>query len=187
MRLKPNSAGLLMAAVALLGGCATKPPASCSGLGPVTFAVSDTADGTRTATPVYPEREDRIARLTCETDRGDQAAARELASMYETGVDVPRDEARAAALYGRAAATVASVTQVYAPPVRLGGSGSVMILPNPGATRGNPEAQYRLARMYLDGRGVSVDPERARSLLAQAADQNHAAAGEMLLRLSAPR
>ena len=187
MRLKHNSAGLLMAVVALLGGCATKLPTSCSGLGPVTFAVTYTADGTRIATPVYPEGEDRIARLTCEADRGDQAAARELALMYEKGINVPRDEVRAAALYGRAAATMAAVTQVYAPPVRLGGSGSVMILPNPGATRGDPEAQYRLARMYLDGRGVSVDPDRARSLLTQAAGQNHAAAGKMLLRLSAPR
>jgi TPR repeat protein len=179
MRRDRNSALILLAA-GLVAGCATRPPPSCAGLEPVRALVTKSPDGTRTFTPVYPPGEDRIARLNCEADRGDTAAARELAERYERGIGVPPDQIRAAALYSRAAAEVPGFTQVYAPPVTLGGSGSVLVLPNPNATRGDAEAQYRLARMYLEGRGVEKDEARAARLFAMAARQDHVPAAEAL-------
>ena len=44
------------------------------------------------------------------------------------------------------------------------------------AKKGNTEAQYLLASLYLNGLGVSVDLPRARALLEQAAGQKHARA-----------
>jgi hypothetical protein len=142
-------------------------------------------DGTRTFTPAYSPGEDPIARLTCEADRGNAVAARALAERYEQGIGVAPDQARAAALYARAAAEVPVFTQVYAPPVTLGGAGSVLVLPNPAGTRGDAEAQYRLGRMYLEGRGVAQDQGRAIRLFAMAANQKHLAAAEALRLLHA--
>ncbi len=45
---------------------------------------------------------------------------------------------------------------------------------------GNPNAQYNLARMYLDGIGVTKDPAQAARWLNLAADKNHAPAQALL-------
>jgi ankyrin repeat protein len=45
---------------------------------------------------------------------------------------------------------------------------------------GNPDAQYLLGLMYLNGVGVVPDPRRARGLLRAAADHDHAAAAYVL-------
>lgn len=174
-----SSAAVLLTA-SLVAGCATRPPPSCAGLEPVRAIVTQAPDGSRTFTPVYPPGEDPTARLTCEADRGNAVAARALAERYEQGIGVAPDQARAATLYARAAAEVPAFTQVYAPPVTLGGAGSVLVLPNPAGTKGDAEAQYRLARMYLEGRGVEQDQARAMRLFAMAARQNHLAATEAL-------
>jgi TPR repeat protein len=179
MRRDRNSAVVLLTA-SLVAGCATRPPPSCAGLEPVRAIVTQAPDGTRTFTPIYPPGEDPIARLTCEADRGNAVAARALAERYEQGIGVAPDQARAAALYARAAAEVPAFTQVYAPPVTLGGAGSVLVLPNPAGTRGDAEAQYRLGRMYLEGRGVAQDQARAIRLFAMAANQQHPAAADAL-------
>jgi TPR repeat protein len=179
MRPDRSSTAVLLAAC-LAAGCATRQPPSCAGLKPMRAIVSQASDGTRTFTPVYPPDEDPIARLTCEAERGNAVAARKLAERYEQGIGVTPDQARAAAFYARAAAELPAFTQVYAPPVTLGGAGSVLLLPNPAGTRGDAEAQYRLGRMYLEGRGVAQDQARAIRLLALAANQKHPAATEAL-------
>ncbi len=51
------------------------------------------------------------------------------------------------------------------------------------AQRGNPEAQYNLGVMYLYGRGVAADADRARRWLRRAAASGHAQAAYSLGRL----
>lgn len=178
---------LALAALLVGGGCATWPPPSCAGLAPVDYRLVAIDGGGKRAEPVYPRAEDRIARLRCEADRGVSNAATDLARRYETGDGVAVDLARAAELYARAATPVPAFTHIYAPPVRLGGRGQVLILPNASGTPGDPEAQYRLARLYLDGRGVDRSPERGRRLLERAAGQNYRPALEALSLLGPAR
>ncbi len=45
---------------------------------------------------------------------------------------------------------------------------------------GNPDAQYDLARMYLDGVGITKDPAQAARWLHLAAEKNHAEAQALL-------
>jgi TPR repeat protein len=52
---------------------------------------------------------------------------------------------------------------------------------------GSVDARYDLAKRYLDGRGVEIDENRARTLLNEAAAQGHADAGKLLAQLDAPR
>lgn len=184
MRRGYNS-GILVLTTGLMASCATSKPPSCEGLGTVHVVTSEVPDGTPSFAVANVPGEDRIARLTCESDRGSAIAARELAYRYEMGIGVAANQERAAQLYARAAAEVPAFTQVYAPPVTLGGRGSVVLIPNPAGTRGDAEAQYRLARMYLEGRGVVPDQARAMRLLGMAARQNHPAAAEALRSLQA--
>ncbi|WP_373988058.1 TonB family protein [Duganella sp. BuS-21] len=52
-----------------------------------------------------------------------------------------------------------------------------------GAERGDPEAQFKLALIYLNSQGVTQDLAEARKWLHKAASQNHAAAQLALARL----
>ncbi len=54
----------------------------------------------------------------------------ELARALEIGSGVVRDDSRAAALYEKAAQGRPTFTSNYSPPVRLGGAGQVMMIPN---------------------------------------------------------
>ena len=137
----------------------------------MSYQVRISPTGQKFADPVFRDSEDRIARLQCEADRGARWAQTELGRRYENGDGVAQSDARAAVLFSLAASTAPTTTQVYAPPVTLGGRGQVLILPNPNASSGDPEAQYRLGRMYIDGRGVPQSVARGEKLLAQAAAQ----------------
>lgn len=88
----------------------------------------------------------------------------ELARAYETGTGVVQDVTRAASLYEQAAQDRPKYTSVYSPPVRLGGSGQMLLLPNLDGGPGDAEAKYRLGRMLIDGRGVARDKARGRVL-----------------------
>ena len=48
------------------------------------------------------------------------------------------------------------------------------------AVRGEPQAQYELALLYLRGAGVAHDPNEARRWLRLAAQQGHAAAVSLM-------
>lgn len=108
--------------------------------------------------------------LTCQAERGDKSAQLRLGIAYETGDGVPLDLAHAAGLYRAAAAPVSGATFIYSPPV---GKAPGQVIPiRTGADQpGLAEAQYRLAQMYRDGRGVRKDLARAERLFAQAAAQ----------------
>lgn len=151
----------------LLAGCVVKPPASCVSIEPAIV-------GARLS----------VAQLQCAADRGDQRAALELGRAYEDGEGVSRDLARAAELYRMAAQPRAGSTQVYAPPVRLGGTGTILTLPADG-TRGEAEAQYRLAMLLLDRQVVATNAREATTMLALAASQGYAPAASALRELAA--
>lgn len=108
--------------------------------------------------------------LTCQAGRGDKSAQLQLGIAYETGEGVPLDPARAARFYRVAAAPVAGTTFIYSPPV---GNAPGQVIPiRTGIDQpGLAEAQYRLAQLYRDGRGVRKDPARSERLFAQAAAQ----------------
>lgn len=129
----------------------------------------------------YRDEPSRVRHLHCLADQGAQDAQLQLARRYETGDGVAPDPGRAARLYRRAATTIPPATAVYSPPVRLGGSGQVMLLRNPNARPGLAEAKYRLGRMMLEGRGVERDERRGLSLIDEAARQGHPEAQRWLL------
>jgi hypothetical protein len=108
--------------------------------------------------------------LTCQAGRGDKFAQLRLGITYEAGDGVPPDFARAAKWYRAAAAPVSATTFIYAPPVGQA-PGQVIPIRTSVDRPGLAEAQYRLAQMYRDGRGVRKDPARAERLFAQAAAQ----------------
>ena len=60
-------------------------------------------DSSQTETAISTVPEDKIARLQREAQEGDPDAQYELAYLYENGLGVPKDEARALELYQQAA------------------------------------------------------------------------------------
>lgn len=105
--------------------------------------------------------------LQCQAERGDKAAQLRLGKLYETGLAVPQDYARAAQLYRAAGQFTSGTTYIYSPPV---GKSPGRVMPiNTGMDRaGLAEAKYRLALLYAQGLGVKHDSARARELMAEA-------------------
>lgn len=164
----------LMGTALGLGACATTPK-SCRALpasGPATLSLPNGRN------VVVANRLDQasVAELQCGADQGLQAAQVALGRLYETGDRVPRDVARAAALYERAAASTPPTTAIYSPPVTVGGRGQMLFLANPNAGPGLAEAQYRLGRLLIEGRGIPQDVERGRAMMKRAAKQGYSPA-----------
>lgn len=105
--------------------------------------------------------------LHCQAERGDKLAQLRLGKLYETGLAVPQDYRRAAALYRASAQFTSGTAFIYSPPI---GKSPGRVMPiNTGADRaGLPEAKYRLALLHAQGLGVPYDRERARELMAEA-------------------
>jgi TPR repeat protein len=101
-------------------------------------------------------------------DKGnDGGALTALGSMYETGKGVPKNQIRANELYKKAAA--------------LGDRSAKRLVENqPLADKGNADAQYHIAEMWLGGHGVVEDIDKALSLLNKAADSGQVQAIERL-------
>lgn len=152
---------LLLLAAAVFGhsACATIPK-SCRGL-------------SATAPLVLQPAQAGIAQLQCAADQNIAPAQVELAKRYEAGDRVPRDLARAIALYERAATAIPPTTAIYSPPVSLGGRGHMMFLANSNAGPGSAEAQYRLGRLLIQGLGVPKDVKRGTWLIERAAKQGY--------------
>lgn len=156
----------------LLTGCAASPlPSSCIGLRGVQAVPVEQADGKVTIRYIYADEAVRLPHLQCRADRGERAAMVELARALETGDGLARDDVHAAALYEKAAQDRPAFTSIYAPPMRLGGSGQVVMMPNSDGGPGNAEAKYRLGRMLVEGRGIGQDVERGQTLIAAAQRQ----------------
>lgn len=110
--------------------------------------------------PVGCDQADLVPRLQCRADLGEKSAQLALAIVYEEGVEVPRDYARAARLYRAAASPTSGTIYVYSPAV---GKSPAQVLPlRSGPDQaGLPEAMIRLARLYDQGLGVRRDPAKA--------------------------
>lgn len=162
----------------VIAGCATpSSPPSCVGLrGVGAVPITDAAGVTRIRY-TYADEAVRLPHLQCRADQGDRTAMVELARALETGSGVVRDDSRAATLYEKAAQDRPTFTSIYSPPVRLGGAGQVMMIPNTDGGPGNAEAKHRLGHMLVEGRGIARDPERGRQLIAEAngKDLSHSA------------
>jgi TPR repeat protein len=127
---------------------------------------------------------DGIAALQCRSSQGDKLAQLELGQRFEEGIHVARSAKQAARLYRAAAAATSGTTYVYSPPVGGERSGRVLPVRLGPATPGLPEAQFRLARLYLEGRGVRRDRGRAVRLLKSASRAGSPAAAALLDALS---
>jgi len=162
----------MMAAALSFQGCATIPEA-CRNVTGVSPRVVERAGRPVVIGYDYADEASRIGHLHCLAEQGVQNAQLELALKYETGDGTPRDLQRAARLYERAAVTIPRSMTIYSPPVRLGGTGTVLFLDNPNARTGSAEAQYRLGRMLVEGRGVARDGRRGTAMIGEAARQGH--------------
>lgn len=162
-------AWLGIAILPTLAGCATpgRPP-SCTGLPGVGAVPIEEASGATRIRYTYADEAVRLPHLQCRADQGERIAMVELARALEMGNGVSRDEIRAAALYEKAVQDRPAFTSVYSPPARPGGSGQIMMIPDPDGGPGDAEAKYRLGQMLVEGRGVAQNVERGRELLAAA-------------------
>lgn len=157
---------LLYSSSLLVAGCATSAlPPSCIGLRGVQAVPVEQPDGRVSIRYIYADEAVRLPHLQCRADQGERVAMVELARALETGNGVVRDDVRAAALYEKAAQDRPAFTSIYAPPMRLGGSGQVMTIPNADGGPGNAEAKYRLGQMLVDGRGIGQDLARGWELM----------------------
>ena len=103
---------------------------------------------------------------------GSKLAQYELGRTYESGTGVVANAAEAAHWYRQAAESESGITHIYLPPVGRQKYGMVMPVQAGLPRTGLPEAQYALARLYLDGRGVKQSDGKARKWLKRAARQD---------------
>jgi TPR repeat protein len=141
-------------------------------------------------------------------ERGVLGAQLKLARIYASGRDVPRDDAKAFAYYQQIANQYADISpsspvakfigesfvalgEYYVegvPAMSLGTNPAyaATLFRHAASYFGNAEAQYRLARLYLDGEGVEGNVGLAVNWLAAAAKKQHplaqATLGELLWR-----
>jgi TPR repeat protein len=146
-----------------------------------------------------------VMSLQYAAEHGSDHALWQLGRMYAKGEGVPRDDYRAFEYYrkfadGNANANPAAPLSRYVADafVMLGhyyltGIPNSPVMENPDLAQrmfthaasyfGDPEAQYQLARLLLDGKGVSRDPKRAVPWLALAANKRHYEAQALLGRI----
>jgi hypothetical protein len=110
-----------------------------------------------------------VEALQCAAAAGDRQAMVELGKRFETGAGVEPDVAQAARFYRRAAQPSSGTTFVYSPAVGREAMGQVIPVRIGPTIPGLPEAQYRLALLYLRGDGVEQNEADAIRLLELAA------------------
>ena len=146
-------------------------PASCAGLRGVGAVPITDASGVTRIRYTYADETVPLPHLQCRADQGERAAMVELARALEAGVGVSRDDVRAAVLYENAAQDRPAFNSIYSPPVRIGGSGQVMMIPNADGGPGDAEAKYRFGQMLVEGRGIGQDVARGQKLIEAAQRQ----------------
>jgi TPR repeat protein len=143
-----------------------------------------------------------VSALQCGAEQGLVAAQWRLGLMYADGEGVEQSDLRAFDLFSRIANSHAddvpgtpSARLVAKAFVRLGhynleGIANSYVRPDPARARqmysyaasyfGDPDAQYHLARIYLDGNGVMKDPKQGVRWLGLAANKGQYQAQAML-------
>ncbi len=79
-----------------------------------------------------------IETITLEAANGDPLAQYTIAYLTDQGVNIPKDEAKAKEMYGKAVPGLMTA-----------------------AAKGHPAASYALAHMYAEGKGVEKDANKA--------------------------
>ena len=124
---------------------------------------------------VEPDLDEAVHIYTRACDAGGGAGCAALGQLHERGVYYPEDAAEAARLYGRACSAGSGEGCGWLAELHRTGRGveqdaalSLRYLAK-GCSRGHGESCGRLGQAYADGeRGLSQDPDRARSLLTRA-------------------
>ena len=173
MRRFPAFPLVCLAAALAASGCVGGKAGSCDGIPGVATVTLNRPTGGQSVSYGYVNVAALVAHNQCRAQRGSKPAQLVMGRLYETGVGVPKDLARAASLYAQAAQSQPDTIALYSPPVTKGGAGQVIRVPNPNASPGLAEAKYRLGRMYLEGRGVERDAERGLELIAEATKQGY--------------
>jgi TPR repeat protein len=164
------------------------------------------------ATPLHPGESARTANITSleyAAEKGDSTAQWRLGHMYMKGEGVPRSDRRAFAYFGKIANSHAEDSSFDSPNARIVASAIVAVgryyldgIPDsdikadPARARRmffyaasnfrDPDAQYLLGRLLLDGSGGAREPVQAARWLKLAANKDQHAAqallGEMLVK-----
>lgn len=137
----------------------------------------------------------RQARIANCTDKIDPAIGRELAGeacsgnkmaqftlgfLYETGERAAPDAKKAVKWYQRAARPTRGMTHIHVAPVGKDRYDRVETLQTGPEIPGNPDAEYRLGLMYLEGRGVRKSRDKAARWFRRAAEKGHGQAAAAL-------
>jgi TPR repeat protein len=188
------------ASFALDGSNGSNPPARIS---PRTFSSAQEALRTGVDELQAGDAQGSVQALTYAAEGGEPLAQWKLGSMYAAGDVVPRDDVMAYKYFERLvddyneddldSRAIGAVSNAFVAvgAYSLTGIANSEIRPDPeralemfqfAATNfGDPEAQYRLARMYLDGAGgIDKDNMRAARWLSLAAEKGHHGAQALL-------
>ena len=140
----------------------------------------------------------RQGRIVKCTERIDPAIERELAGqacsgnklaqfmlgyVYETGKGTVADPKKAVKWYRRASRPTRGMSHVDVAPVGTQALGRVAPVQTGPEVPGNPDAEYRLGLMYLEGRGVTQSRDKAVRWFRSAAQKGHDQAAAALERL----
>ena len=192
----PNAAAVPATVLAAPDPTITAPKAALAPANVPNAALS-AGDAFRRATEALKsgERKNALTSLQYAADHGHGVALWQLGRMYAEGDGVVRDDRRAFEYFRKFADSHAddhpatprsrfvanafvALGQYY-----LDGIPNTAVEPNPERARrmfyhaasyfGDPEAQYQLATLYLDGNGVTRDTKRAVPWLVLAANKGH--------------
>ena len=167
-----------------LAGCSTgmfagPDPELCESLNPAEPGQGPDIDLEARNTPDNPA----FPYVECLAQSGVQHAQYWLGVFYLNGNGAAQDYALAAENFKKAAQTDSGMSSVYVPGVG-GDPGMAMSYQARPRVEGLAAAQYELAKLYLDGRGVKYKPNRAIRYLERAAAQGHEDAAELLARVA---
>ena len=115
--------------------------------------------------------EPAVARMMERSCAGERGASLQLGILFES-----RQDYRTAIKYFRAAAAPTQGQSAANVPHAKDVTGYVMPFDASPVQLGNAEAQYRLALIYLEGRGVKKDTVKARRYFTEASEGGHLAA-----------
>ncbi len=116
---------------------------------------------------------------------GNKLAQFTLGYLYETGKGVATDSKKAVKWYRRAARPTRGMSHIDVAPVGTQALGRVTPVQTGPEIPGNPDAEYRLGLMYLEGRGVQESRDKAARWFRRAAQKGHDQAAAALEELEA--
>ena len=126
---------------------------------------------------IDPAIERELAQQACS---GNKVAQFMLGYVFETGEGTVADPKKAVKWYQRAARPPRGMSHVDVTPVGVQAFERVAPVQTGPEVLGNPDAEYRLGLMYLEGRGVAASRDQAIRWLRSAAEKGHSHAAAAL-------